>query len=44
MDSETRGQNQYAQILRLLFKYNLVPRTAEEEMKFIQELIAILKI
>lgn len=34
----------YCKILRLLFKFNLVPRTAKDEEEFIKELVKIIKI
>ncbi len=44
MDSEKTRNQQYVQILRLLFKYDLVPKSTEDEVKFIRELTDILKL
>ncbi len=34
----------YSQILRILFKYNLVPRSSEQETAFRKELAELLKL
>ena len=44
MDGVTNRERLKVQILRLLFKYNLVPNSLQEEEKFIRELVEILQI
>lgn len=34
----------YAAVVRLLFKYNLVPETTEQEQAFMRELVELLKL
>ncbi len=44
MEALNTQHQQYTQILRLLFKFNLVPRSHEDEQAFILELTKILEI
>lgn len=42
MDSVERNDRLYVQVVRLLFKYNLVPRSHAEEQAFLRELNELL--